>query len=217
MDFDIYCIPGLGLNSEIYRNIEFENANVHVFNWFNPDFDESFDTYVNRFASQIQKRNRPLIIVGHSFGGIIAQELQKIVNADKLILLSTITSREELPFKLKILKATKIHRMVNKSLIKSTFHLFGRRHGYSSKELQKLVLDSIIDLSGYYFNWSVDQVISWDSTTVDSPILRIHGKKDNTFPARKIKEAVWLEDGDHLLLFKKGDRVSEIINNFIST
>ncbi|MES2734538.1 MAG: alpha/beta hydrolase [Bacteroidota bacterium] len=215
VEYDIYMMPGLGLNHRIFENLSLNSNNVFALHWSEPQKKETLLAYVWRLAQQINKSSNPIILIGHSFGGVMVQELQKVVQAEKLILISTITSHQELPINLAVVKHFKLHHFTSISFMQFSFHFWGRWHGYDSAYLKALFLDSTGQLSSYYFNWAVKTLVNWKSTGVLCPILRIHGSKDKTFPYKKINQAHTIEGGDHLMVHKKGAAISELINDFL--
>ena len=75
----IYFLAGLGFDYRIFENLVLENCKINYLHWLEPIINESLDKYVIRISEQIKNIENPLILVGHSFGGIIVQEISKIV------------------------------------------------------------------------------------------------------------------------------------------
>ena len=78
-------MPGLAASSMVFENIRLENPNYQLYrlDWIQPKKNESIKSYCLRLSKKI-KHKQP-ILLGVSFGGIIVQELDKIVNAQSHI------------------------------------------------------------------------------------------------------------------------------------
>ena len=81
--YKVYLLAGLGFDYRIFENLIFENCEINYLHWLEPNQDESLDDYVRRIAGQVKISDEQLILIGHSFGGIIVQEISKIINAEK--------------------------------------------------------------------------------------------------------------------------------------
>src|SRR4051812_45161996 len=114
-EYDVYLMPGLGLDQRIFENLSIEAVNQVRLNWLEPERKEPLREYVRRLAGSIKDNRRPIALVGHSFGGIVMQEMQQLVRADKLILLSTIVSAHELPLPFRLLRYVPLHGCIRPS------------------------------------------------------------------------------------------------------
>lgn len=77
--YDIYFIPGLCFDQRLFENLKLNSGSLHFLNWLEPDENESLVNYVNRFSKLIEVKDRKIILVGHSFGGIVAQDRKSVV------------------------------------------------------------------------------------------------------------------------------------------
>ncbi|MDX1783472.1 MAG: alpha/beta hydrolase, partial [Aequorivita vladivostokensis] len=101
----IYFVPGMAAGSEIFRNIKFpETYEVHILEWLIPEKNESLKAYAERMARRIQEKNP--ILIGVSFGGVVAQEMSDFLELKKLIIISSVKSRDELPRRMKLASLT---------------------------------------------------------------------------------------------------------------
>lgn len=70
---DIYCVSGLGADERVFQKLKFQGYQpVHIC-WVEPNLEESIAEYAKRLTIQI-KSERP-ILIGLSFGGIMAVEI----------------------------------------------------------------------------------------------------------------------------------------------
>lgn len=210
--FQIYLLAGLGFDERIFYELNIENAHINYLEWFEPENDESFENYVKRIASQIEPTDKPLILIGHSFGGIVVQEIAKSVNAEKVIIVSSIKLKEEMPVTLRFLKAVPLYKFFNRKVILASFPIWARAFGYNSEKGRKLLKQMIGGCSDNYFKWSMNQIVNFSGNNNQSNLIHIHGSRDKTFPIKLIKNPIVIKDGSHFMVFSRAEEVSEVIN-----
>ena len=116
----IYFMPGLGANSKIFEYISLpkDQFDVHLLEWKIPvSEEESIEDYAKRMTGEIKHQNP--ILLGVSFGGVLVQEIAKIIAVEKVILVSSIKSHHELPNRLKLLKKTKGYKFFPTKIIEN--------------------------------------------------------------------------------------------------
>ena len=109
---NVYFIPGLGTDRSIfeYLNLPDTNFNIHFLEWIIPENSlESLQSYAHRMSEQIREEH--FVLIGISFGGVIAQEIAKIRVVEKVIIISSIKSKHELPRRLRLVKFLKIYQL----------------------------------------------------------------------------------------------------------
>jgi len=87
----IYFMPGLGANSKIFEYISLpkDRFEMHLLEWKIPvSEEESIEDYAKRMTGEIKHQNP--ILLGVSFGGVLVQEIAKIIAVEKVILVSSI-------------------------------------------------------------------------------------------------------------------------------
>ncbi len=214
----VFCIPGLGLSSQFLENLKLEYGIVTCLDWIEPNAWESIPDYAGRMSEPLNDVEGDVVLIGHSFGGIIAQEIAILRPVKQLILISTMLNPQEAPHRLKLLGKHRLHRLISKELILSTFPFWARTHSYRSPELRALFRKSVQRLSSHYFRWSLYQIATWPGTWgSDAHIIRLHGTRDVTFRSKKIDHVDhWIVKGDHNMIYLKGEEVSKIINQYLS-
>jgi pimeloyl-ACP methyl ester carboxylesterase len=207
----IYCIPGLGLNTSIFDPLHFHLNNHQIIDWLEPTQNESLSDYAKRMSVKIDT-NENVILIGHSFGGILAQEITKHVKVELVFLISSVQSADEIPFSLKLVSKLGIYRLVTRWNILFSSSFWGAKHGYNTATLKTIFKNSIKSLSTYYQQWSLMQIGAWKGDQSSTDVIQIHGTKDLTFPLKLIKNPSFLiENGDHLMVYKKAEEISTII------
>jgi hypothetical protein len=79
----LYFISGLGADKRIFEKLQFSNSFKLVFiDWIVPVKNEPLRDYATRLSHTINT-SEPFVIIGLSFGGMIATELSPIVSPQK--------------------------------------------------------------------------------------------------------------------------------------
>ena len=81
----IYCISGLGSDEKIFARIKVDGYQLVHIPWLKPEKDEPIEVYAKRMSKYI-KDEKP-VLMGLSFGGMMAIEITKLLPVDKLILI----------------------------------------------------------------------------------------------------------------------------------
>ncbi len=212
----IYMLPGLGFDERIFSNLTLNCNNINYLKWLEPNNNETLADYVKRISKQITIKEKDLILIGHSFGGIVVQEISKLLKVKKIILLSSIKSEYELPLKILLMKYIPFYNLISKEIILKSFPLWARLFGYNSEKGRRLFVEMLSNSSNNYLRWSLKKISGWKQTNKKLPeIIQIHGTRDKTFPIKLIKKPIVIEDGSHFMVYSKADEISKIINKVI--
>ena len=208
----IYFVPGLAANTKIFEYISLseEHFEIHFLDWLLPtSINETIEEYAQRMCARIQHKNP--ILVGVSFGGIMVQEMSKIINCKKVIIISSIKSNKELPKRLKIAQITKAYKLFPSKIIEnieSYERYFFNDYLKKRAELYKLYLSV---RNKEYLQWAIYNVLHWKQSEALENIVHIHGKNDEVFPFKHIKNCIEVENGTHVMILNKAKTISKII------
>jgi len=71
----IILIPGLGYDCQIFKNLDLKDFEVQHLNWIEPKTGEKLHEYSQRLFAKVEKSSKKTILIGHSLGGIVSQEI----------------------------------------------------------------------------------------------------------------------------------------------
>ena len=200
----VYFLPGLAANSSIFKNIQLDTDQfeMHFLEWMIPFEDESISEYAIRFCKKINHVNA--ILVGVSFGGIIAQEMNLVYDFKKIIIISSVKARHELPLHLQLAGKTKAYKLLPTSLFAQNIDLLSK-YAFGKPIVKRLDLYkqylSITDKR--YLDWAIKQVVSWNQETSDPNLVHIHGDQDIIFPIENMKNCIIVEGGTHIMILNR--------------
>ncbi|PHO01415.1 alpha/beta hydrolase, partial [Rhodobacteraceae bacterium 4F10] len=114
----LYFVPGLAANTKIFERISLpeEHFELHFLDWMLPtSINESIEEYAQRMCAKIQHKNP--VLIGVSFGGIMVQEMSKIIDCKKIIIISSVKSNKEFPKRFKLVQVTKAYKLFPSKVI----------------------------------------------------------------------------------------------------
>ena len=92
----VYIFTGLGADGRVFEKIDLAGFQKVFIQWIPPIPNEGIESYSQRLSKQIQSCK--LILIGLSFGGIIAVEVAKFIETERIILIASANTRSETPF-----------------------------------------------------------------------------------------------------------------------
>ena len=215
----VYCISGLGADKRIFCKLEIQDSTFHFITWIQPQPGETIHDYAVRLSTQVEHENP--VLLGVSFGGMMAIELAKIVPADKVILISSIKSFEELPAWMKICGKYKIDRMLPSKPLHQIRPLRALRPmqnyflGAESKE-EKAIANQYRDhVDPVYLRWSINQVLNWQNNWKPSNTYHLHGAKDHIFPLKHVNPTHVVPNAGHFMVMNRCKEVSSILREIL--
>lgn len=174
---------------------------------------DTMETYAQKFIPMIDTSS-PFNIVANSMGGIIAMELIKHVHPEKVILVSSVKSRTEMPFILKQMKVTHLHKLLPGSGFISAIQ-FGSIFKKEITEypgLRHIVVSMAKNNDPSFLYWCVNTIVKWKgSDDYRKDIIHIHGTADTMFPYNRIKNAIPVEKGSHAMMLSKHKEVTRLL------
>ena len=206
MDTDrihVYLMPGMAANSTIFKNISLseDRFELHLLDWFVPDKGMTLSGYARKMCEAIIHEDA--VILGVSFGGILVQEMAKIRSFKKVIIISSVKSKTELPKRLIFARYTRIHKLLPTGIVNNIELLSKYAFGETVTKRLELYEQYLSIRDKYYLDWSIDQIVNWSQTTYHPDIVHIHGEKDAVFPIQHIKKCIMVENGTHTMIIHR--------------
>ncbi len=199
----VYFMPGMAANSSIFEFIKLpeDRFKMHFLEWMIPKKDESLQNYAGRMNKYIKHENA--VLIGVSFGGIIVQEMAKSLKLKRLIIISSVKCREELPRRMRYAASTGLFKLVPTSLLDYVDHFEKIAVGDFIKKRAKLYRQYLSVRNQRYLDWSIKNMVLWNCAKPQKGIIHIHGDKDEIFPIKYISDYIEVKDGTHIMILNR--------------
>lgn len=207
----IYCISGLGADFRIFRNLEVENAQLHPIAWKMPEPGETLPGFAGRLSQQIHHPDP--VILGVSFGGMLATEIAKIIPVKKSIIVSSCKVRAELPAYMRAAGRFGLHKTLPFGMVTRIKHLnrfiFDARSAEEELYLKRMML---AETGAMFIRRSVNMILNWRNTEFPGSLVHIHGDKDKLLLPGRVKADYWVKGGGHFMIWNMAPEISKILN-----
>ncbi len=212
----VYFVPGLAAGKEIFKNIHLpeDKFEIHILEWLIPEINETIIDYSKRMAAEI--KFPASILIGVSFGGVVVQEMSAFLNLKKLIIISSVKTRFELPARLKFARKTKAYKLIPTGLVVSMGDLTRLAIGPKSAKRLKLYQEYLHVRDKNYLDWAIKNMVHWNRTEEVAGLVHIHGDMDAVFPLKNIQNCEIIKGGTHVMLLTKGKEISEKLFQILS-
>ena len=213
MSNHIYIFSGLGADERVFQKLDFTGLKITFIQWTVPQERETIEDYATRILSQI-KTIKPTLI-GLSFGGIMAVEVAKQIDTEKVILIASAKTKIEIPFYYRLAGQIKIHRLLPTTLLKKSNFISNWFFGVTSsfdKELLKTILK---ETDATFLTWAIDKIVGWTNQTELENLKHIHGTADRILPIRFVNCDLKVNNGGHFMTLNKANELTKLIREIV--
>jgi len=209
----VYFISGLGADKRVFEALDLTWCEPVFVSWIKPLRQESLIDYAGRLRQQI---NDPTpVVVGISFGGILAAEMLRTDPSMRVILLASVQNSQQLPRWYRLGKYLPLYRILPRFLLLPGGimgqWLFGARSVLARQTFKQIVQNTDID----FVRWAIWSILHWKSATDLLPLIHIHGTKDRILPRPAGVTADMIQGGGHLLPLEYPAIISQLLKKYI--
>ncbi len=208
----IYLLPGMTPGYPVFGKLAPLLPSSTIVNYDAPSLRESIAAYAARIAGSFQDES---YVVGVSFGGIIAQEICRVLEPRGCIVISSIKNPRELPPWFRIM------RLLGRSNCERTLRMAGSialSFPPNIRSRSTMRLTKLAGSAGVWHRWATASVLGWNppQSEMSTPLLHIHGDADTTFPIRYVKADITVRGGLHALPISHPSQTANAIKDFLS-
>jgi pimeloyl-ACP methyl ester carboxylesterase len=206
----IYLIAGLGADCRIYNNIDLNDHEVICVDWIEPHKTDTLSTYAQKLIHQYHISSNS-IIIGNSLGGMIAIEIAKIIPVAKVIQISSIKTIDEAPWYFSLLRVVPFYKLIPGKIFTRLEFLIKPFFGHMNEADNWLFVDMLKKTSPVFLKWAMDAILKWDNKVVPENVIQITGNKDLVFQYKRIKDAIIIKGGTHIMIFERAKEVTKLL------
>ncbi len=204
-----YCISGLGADHRAFKYLDFGMELVHI-KWIDPEPKESLTNYSFRLSEQIDT-TEPFMLLGMSFGGIIANHISSFTNPQQTIIISSLLSRDHLPRIYKFVGNMGIYKLIPPFLLKPPMWLAYWLFSVKTQEDKKLLKAIIKDTDTRFLKWAIDKILTIKQIPSPKNRLVLHGTKDRLLPLRDDANIHHIKGGGHFMIIQRAEEINDIL------
>ena len=209
----VYFISGLGADNRSFGFLDLSFCDPQFLTWKKPLPKENLASYAERLFEQIN--DEEAVIVGLSFGGMLATEMAKKHPRTKAIIIASSKTFREIPGYLRFWKHLPIykfhsHRIKNRSG-QFMLNILGTK-GEAQKKVQQEILK---DSDPNFTRWAIGAIVQWKNLVVPENLIHIHGTADKLLPYRYVKADHEIVDGEHVFVMDRATEVSNLLKKLI--
>jgi pimeloyl-ACP methyl ester carboxylesterase len=196
-------MPGLAASPKIFEYIDLPPAQfeVHHLDWFLPSPGMELAEYARIMAEKVPHKDP--VLIGVSFGGMLIQEMARYLNPRKLIVISSIKCRQEMPRRLLLARYTSLHKLLPTGVVHNLETLTRFAFGDAVRKRLKLYERYLGIREKSYLDWALDAIVHWDREEPEPGLVHIHGDQDAVFPMTHLGACLAVEGGTHTMIIHR--------------
>jgi pimeloyl-ACP methyl ester carboxylesterase len=209
----VYFISGLGADERVFEQLTLpESLEVVHIHWPQIAKHETLETYCRKIAAMVDT-TQEFAIVGLSFGGIVATELTKMLAPKTTIIISSVSTRRELPLSYKIVSALGIQKIVPRFLLNKVYPFTFWYFGVKDKTRKLLLRQIMAGTSTRFLKWAINEILIWKNDKRPQNLVHIHGTADRIFPLNNTRADIIIKGGGHLMVYDNAAEISNILKD----
>ena len=191
-----------------------EQFEMYFLEWFLPIENESIESYALRMTQKITHDNP--VLIGVSFGGVLVQEMAKIIQTDKVIIISSVKTNKEFPSRFKIARNTKAYKLIPTQLFADIEKLVKYAFGDNIVAKRLKLYEKYLSVRDkYYLDWAIETILCWNQKEINEAVIHIHGYADEVFPIKHIRKCILVKGGTHIMILNKFKWMNENLPKLI--
>ncbi len=202
----LYGLGGLGTDERVFSTIDLP---VEYIPWTIPDRLDDISSYAKKMATVIDQ-SEPYTLIGISFGGFIASEMNNFLSPEKTILISSAGRKSELPFTLRNKLTGLLPFVFPPDFFLKGITLFPSIIGVDRNHLQ-LLKQMNNDIDRKVLTWCMKQIGMWKNEVLPSNLIRIHAEQDHIIPMKKGIDYHIIKGAGHFMPVTHGPEIKAII------
>ena len=183
---------------------------VVYIDWIDPLPKEPLPAYCKRLSVVIDT-SKEFGLIGLSLGGIISIEMAKFLHPKKLIIISSMATRYDMPWTFKLARFLNLYKLVPLTFLKTPSLVLNWLFGAKTREEKALLKEIIFDTSVPFLSWAIDQILHWQNTQRPPHLVHLHGTADKLLLCGATQANYKIIGGEHLMVYSKAGIISQII------
>lgn len=212
-ELPMFFFAGMGADVRLFAPQMRAFPQLVVPDWLEPVPRERLVDYARRLAQKVDP-GRPCILGGASFGGFVAIEAARHLQARAVFLIGSVKSARELPPRIRLLsRLSRFLPFIPFEWVAPVSAFAHAASGWALPQSARSVLRQLSDAEGRFLRWASGATLRWEVSRqpLSCPVYHIHGGRDHVLPARFTGPEVVLPDAGHVLSLTHAEQVTAFI------
>jgi pimeloyl-ACP methyl ester carboxylesterase len=206
MTGNIYAFSGLGADETVFEKLKFPGYAMTFIQWIQPLKNETMAAYASRLLVQITTPEP--VLIGLSFGGMIAIEVARQIDTKQLILIASAKTKSEIPFYYRWAGKIGLHLLLPASLLKQPGFFPNWLFGVENKEEKEILNVILRKTDPIFLRWALHQLVCWTNEHIPEKFVQIHGTRDRLLPYRFVDCTHTIPQGGHFMTLNKSEELN---------
>jgi len=212
---NLYFISGLGVDERVFQKLKLSSGfTIHYLQWMAHLKGESITSYAKRLSLGIDQ-SRPFALVGLSFGGMLASEINGFMQPAKTVIISSAANNSELPWYIRCIRFVPLYKLLPGWLILKPNSVLYHVMGVKTKEEKALFRQLLADTNIELLKWSIHAITNWHGSNNPVNLIHIHGDADKLLPIKFTNTNYIINGGGHFMIYSKAEEISELLNRLL--
>ena len=213
---NLYFISGLAVDKRVFQKLTLSTKfSIHYIEWIKPLLNEPIASYAKRLSASIDQ-TKPFALIGLSFGGMMAIEMNQFVHPVKTIIISSAATINELPWFIRAIRFMPVYKMFPPVFMKRPNQIFFRLFGIKTKSEKRLLKEILKNTDSNILDWSIHKITNWRNEIIPPNFIHLHGNADHLLPIKFTKPDIIIEGGGHFMIYSKANEISVILNDLLA-
>jgi pimeloyl-ACP methyl ester carboxylesterase len=214
----LLLLSGMGADERLFKAQRDAFPQLIVPRWIPPELRESLPDYARRMARIVGPAG-PCYVGGGSFGGFVAMEMARHLEARAVFLIGSVRSPNELPRRVRALRP--LRRLLSVVPFECARPIAACASAVGGRVLSpatQRMLRQLADAEAPFIRWASGAVLAWQPSPPPPgvPVYQIHGERDAVLPLRWTKPDVVVPGAGHLLAMTHAAAVNEFLRSRMS-
>lgn len=205
-------IPGMGADGRLFGPQAAGGLRFDICELARPERNQSLPDYARTCCTRMAL-DGPCVLVGVSFGGMLAFEMARYCPASAVVLVASCCRRSAVPSRYRYLEL--VSRLVPSGLIRRRAEVSGRllaRIERTTPEVGEVVVAMARDVDVIQLRRIARMIMRWrPKLSLACPIHQIHGSVDRIIPLAGVRPDEVVQGGGHLINLTHADQVNHFI------
>ncbi len=207
----IYCISGMGADERIFKNLQITGYEFVPVHWVPFDPNDDMKSYAQKLSKQILDE-KP-VILGLSFGGMLAIEIGKTRAIKKIFLVSSAKTSSELPWIGRSRIAKLLIKLAPVWLFTKPNYFSFWIAGAKNRDDRKILSAMMKNTPAGFIKRALNIVVDWKNNLYPMNVVQMHGTNDKIIFPSNMQPDKWVQGGTHIMVYNQAADVCKIITD----